>query len=105
VTARAYLSGRRYLGCVVIEWDGRVDELYTRDATLTFKRYRARRAAIREEVWMPKRGEVTVSIHSLSDAQLIAILQARDFDEDETDSLTRIVEDEIAGRKTEGGKH
>jgi hypothetical protein len=54
---------------------------------------------------MPKRGEVSVSIHSLSDAQLIAILQAQDFDEDEMDSLTRIVEDEIARRKMEGGKH
>ena len=54
---------------------------------------------------MPKRVEVSVSIHSLSDAQLIAILQAQDFDEDETDSLTRMVEDEIARRKTEGGEH
>jgi hypothetical protein len=54
---------------------------------------------------MPKRGEVTVSIHSLSDAQLIAILQAQDFDEDDQDSLARIVEDEIARRKTEGGRH
>jgi hypothetical protein len=53
---------------------------------------------------MPKRGEVTVSIESLSDAQLIAILQAQEFDESEPDSLTRMVEDEIARRKKEGGK-
>ena len=54
---------------------------------------------------MPKRGEVTVSIHSLSDAQLIAILQAQEFDESEPDSLTCLAEDEIARRKTEGRKH
>jgi hypothetical protein len=54
---------------------------------------------------MPKRSEVTVSIESLSDAQLIAILQAQDFDETEPDSLTRVIEDEIARRKKQGGKH
>jgi hypothetical protein len=54
---------------------------------------------------MPKRSEVTVSIESLSDAQLIAILQAQDFDETEPDSLTRMIEDEIARRKKQGGKH
>jgi hypothetical protein len=54
---------------------------------------------------MPKRAEVTVSIESLSDAQLIAILQTQDFDENEPDSLTRMVEDEIARRKKEGGRH
>ena len=52
---------------------------------------------------MPKRSEVTVSIESLSDAQLIAILQAQDFDETEPDSLTRMIEDEIARRKKKGG--
>jgi hypothetical protein len=54
---------------------------------------------------MPKRSEVTVSIESLSDAQLIAILQAQDFDETEPDGLTRVIEDEIARRKKQGGKH
>jgi hypothetical protein len=54
---------------------------------------------------MPKPLEVTVSIRSLSDAQLIAILQTDDFGENEPDSLTRIVEDEIARRKTEGSQH
>jgi hypothetical protein len=54
---------------------------------------------------MPKRSEVAVSIESLSDAQLIAILQALEFDENEPESLTRMVEDEIARRKTGGGRH
>jgi hypothetical protein len=58
-----------------------------------------------EEKQMPKPLEVTVSIRSLSDAQLIAILQTDDFEENEPDSLTRIVEDEIARRKTEGSQH
>jgi hypothetical protein len=55
---------------------------------------------------MPKHSGVTVSIESLSDAQLIAILQTQDFeDENEPESLTRMVEDEIARRKKEGGRH
>jgi hypothetical protein len=59
---------------------------------------------IEKEFQMPKRGEVTVSIESLSDAQLIAILQTQDFDENGPDSLTSMIEDEIARRKKEGRK-
>jgi hypothetical protein len=40
-----------------------------------------------------------VSVQSLSDAQLIQILQHHDFDDD----ITRMVEAEIARRKKEGG--
>jgi hypothetical protein len=40
-----------------------------------------------------------VAIQSLSDAQLIAILQHHDFD----DYITRMIEAEIARRKKNGG--
>jgi hypothetical protein len=42
-----------------------------------------------------------VAIQSLSDAQLIAILQHHDFD----DYITRMIEAEIARRKKDGGLH
>jgi hypothetical protein len=42
--------------------------------------------------------ERVITIQSLSNAQLIQILQAHDIDED----LTRLVEEELARRKTEG---
>ena len=44
----------------------------------------------------------TVAISSLSDAQLIYILQ-RAVDDDEGEELTQIVEAEIARRKIQGG--
>jgi hypothetical protein len=43
-----------------------------------------------------------IAIQSLSDAQLIHILQLDDSDDDGPDSLRRLVEDEIARRKKEG---
>jgi hypothetical protein len=46
-----------------------------------------------------------VSIQSLSDAQLIHILQLDDSDENDPNSLRRLVEAEIARRKKEGGSH
>jgi hypothetical protein len=45
------------------------------------------------------------AIQSLSDAQLIAILEQDDGDENDPYSITRIVEAEIARRKKEGGSH
>jgi hypothetical protein len=42
--------------------------------------------------------EKTVPIQTLSDAQLIQILQHHDFDDD----ITRMVEAELARRKMEG---
>jgi hypothetical protein len=42
--------------------------------------------------------ETTIAIQSLSDAQLIQLLQLHDHD----DGLTQIVEAEIERRKTEG---
>ena len=50
---------------------------------------------------MPDDKEKAVSIESLSDAQLIQILQHHDFEDD----ITRMVEAEIARRKKEGGTH
>jgi hypothetical protein len=47
--------------------------------------------------------EKAVSIESLSDAQLIAILQQDDSDESDPSGITRVVEAEIARRKKEGG--
>jgi hypothetical protein len=44
---------------------------------------------------VPGNGEITVSITSLSDAELISILQHEDLD----DGMTRFVEAEIARRK------
>jgi hypothetical protein len=42
-----------------------------------------------------------VLIRSLSDAELIKIIQQHEFDDD----ITRMVEAEIARRKKEGGSH
>jgi hypothetical protein len=47
--------------------------------------------------------EKAVSIESLSDAQLIAILQQDDGDESDPNSITRVVEAEIARRRKDGG--
>ena len=47
---------------------------------------------------MPRGGEITVSITSLSDAELIRLLQYEDLD----DGMTQFVEAEIARRKKEG---
>jgi hypothetical protein len=49
--------------------------------------------------------EKPIAIQSLSNAQLIQILQLDDSDEDELNSITRMVEAEIARRKKEGGSH
>jgi hypothetical protein len=46
--------------------------------------------------------EKALAIESLSNAQLIQILQQDDSDENEPNSITRIVEAEIARRKKEG---
>jgi hypothetical protein len=53
------------------------------------------------DVSMSDDDDAAVTIQSLSDAALIAILQHHDFDED----LTQMVEAEIARRKKEGGAH
>jgi hypothetical protein len=47
---------------------------------------------------VPDKGEITVSIMALSDAELIKIFQYEDLD----DGLTEFVEAEIARRKKEG---
>jgi hypothetical protein len=48
----------------------------------------------------------SMGIHNLSDAELIKLLQLYDGDdEDDPNSLTRMVEDEIARRRKEGGAH
>jgi hypothetical protein len=47
---------------------------------------------------MPDDDEIAVSIMTLSDAELIRILQHEDLD----DGMTRFVEAEIARRKKEG---
>jgi hypothetical protein len=49
--------------------------------------------------------EKAIAIESLSDAQLIQILQLDDSDEHEPNSIRRMVEAEIARRKKEGGSH
>jgi hypothetical protein len=49
--------------------------------------------------------EKAVAIQSLSNSQLIQILQLDDSDEDELNSITRMVETEIARRKKVGGSH
>jgi hypothetical protein len=49
--------------------------------------------------------EKAIAIQSLSNAQLIQILQLDDSDEGELNSITRMVEAEIARRKNEGGSH
>jgi hypothetical protein len=47
---------------------------------------------------VPDKSEITVSVMTLSDAELIRILQHEDLD----DGMTRFVEAEIARRKKEG---
>jgi hypothetical protein len=54
---------------------------------------------------MPDDNEKAVAVQSLSNAQLFAILQQDDSDESDPDSITRMVEAEIARRKKEGGSH
>jgi hypothetical protein len=49
--------------------------------------------------------ERAFSIQILSTAQLIQIVQLDDGDENEPNSITRMVEAEIARRKKEGGSH
>ena len=46
-----------------------------------------------------------IAIQNLSDADLIAILQQDDSEESDANSITRMVEAEIARRKKEGGSH
>lgn len=48
--------------------------------------------------------EKAIAIQSLSNAQLIQILQLDDSDEGELNSITRMVEAEIARRKNERGE-
>jgi hypothetical protein len=49
--------------------------------------------------------EKAIAIESLSNAQLIQILQLDDSDENEPNSIRRMVEAEIARRRKEGGSH
>jgi hypothetical protein len=51
-----------------------------------------------------RRTDVYVKIHQLSDAQLIKLLQFQSDDGGEPDSLSAMVEEEIARRKAEGGR-
>jgi hypothetical protein len=51
-----------------------------------------------------RRSDIYVKIHQLSDAELIKILQFQGGDDDgEADSLSVMVEEEIARRKAGGG--
>jgi hypothetical protein len=50
------------------------------------------------------RSDVYVKIHQLSDAQLIKLLQFQSDDDGEPDSLSVMVEEEIARRKAGGGR-
>jgi hypothetical protein len=49
------------------------------------------------------RSDVYVKIHQLSDAELIKLLQFQGDDDGEADSLSVMVEEEIARRKAGGG--
>jgi hypothetical protein len=49
------------------------------------------------------RSDVYVKLHQLSDAELIKLLQFQGDDDGEADSLSVIVEEEIARRKAGGG--
>jgi hypothetical protein len=49
------------------------------------------------------RSDIYVKIHQLSDAELIKILQFQGDDDGEADSLSAMVEEEIARRKAGGG--
>jgi hypothetical protein len=50
------------------------------------------------------RSDIFVKIHQLSDAQLIKLLQFQGDDDGEDDSLSVMVEEEIARRKAGGGR-
>ena len=50
------------------------------------------------------RSDIYVKIHQLSDAELIKILQFQGDDDGEADSLSAMVEEEIARRKEGGGR-
>jgi hypothetical protein len=50
------------------------------------------------------RSDIYVKIHQLSDAQLIKLLQFQGDDDGEADSLSVMVEEEIARRKAGGGR-
>jgi hypothetical protein len=51
-----------------------------------------------------RRSDIYVKIHQLSDAQLIKLLQFQGDDDGEADSLSEMVEEEIARRKAGGGR-
>jgi hypothetical protein len=53
---------------------------------------------------MPEDDERVIALQSLSDAQLIQILQLDDSDDSEPNSLRQLVEAEIARRKKEGAQ-
>jgi hypothetical protein len=57
---------------------------------------------LRREAYMG-RSDIYVKIHQLSDAELIKILQFQGDDDGEADSLSAMVEEEIARRKAGGG--
>jgi hypothetical protein len=50
------------------------------------------------------RSDIPVKMRQLSDAQLIKLLQFRDEDDGEADSLSVMIEEEIARRKTGEGR-
>ncbi len=50
------------------------------------------------------RSDIHVKIHQLTDSQLIKLLQFHDDDDGESDSLSAMVEEEIARRKAGGGR-
>jgi hypothetical protein len=50
------------------------------------------------------RSDIYVKVHQLSDAQLIKLLQFQGDDDSEADSLSVMVEEEIARRKAGGGR-
>jgi hypothetical protein len=50
-----------------------------------------------------KRSDIYAKKHQLSDAELIKILQFQGDDDGEADSLSAMVEEEIARRKAGGG--
>jgi hypothetical protein len=49
------------------------------------------------------RSDIHVKIHQLTDAELIKLLQFQGDDDGEADSLSAMVEEEIARRKAGGG--
>jgi hypothetical protein len=50
------------------------------------------------------RSDIHVKMRQLSDAQLIKLVQFREDDEGQADSLSVMIEEEIARRKTGGGR-